>query len=54
MSEERSILVCSKLVTIEDYLKQRDKSKSDFDKFVQKRNASRVTCINTEEDKKRM
>lgn len=47
-------LVCQNLITIDDYLKQRTKSKNDFDEFVQKRNASRVTCINTEEEKKRM
>lgn len=47
-------LVCPNLITIDDYLKQRDKSKNDFDEFVQKRNASRITCINTEEEKKRM
>ena len=54
MNKNETILVRPKLTTLDDYIKQREKSRSDFEKFVEKRNASKVTYFGNTEEKKRM
>ena len=54
MVKNETTLVQPKLVTIEDYVKQREKSLSDFERFVEKRNANRYPIFTSEEEKKRM
>lgn len=53
MKKTETTLVRPKLTTIEDYVKQREKSRSDFEHFVEKRKANKVTYFGAEE-KKRM
>ncbi len=53
MRETKNILVCPKLTTREDYAKQREKSRSDFEQFVEKRNSAKKATY-FEEEKKRM
>ncbi len=52
MGKAMSTLVRPKLKTQEDYIRQREKSKNDFEQFAEKRN--RLTYINNGKEKKRM
>ena len=54
MRRDSATLVCQKLITIEDYRKQRERSEKDFASFVRKRSESRITSIGNAEEKKRM
>ena len=54
MREDSTTLVSQKLITIEDYRKQRERSEKDFACFMRKRSASQITSIENEEEKKRM
>ena len=54
MKRAETTLVRPKLLTLEDYVKQREKSRKDFEKFVEQRNANRVSYFPNQEEKKRM
>lgn len=54
MRKSETTLICPKLTTIEDYVKQREKSRSDFQNFMEKRNANNGNCFSIENEKKRM
>lgn len=54
MKRAETTLVRPKLLTLDDYVKQREKSRKDFEKFVEQRNASRVSYFPNQEEKKRM
>lgn len=54
MEKNEKTLVRPKLTTLEDYIKQRERSLNDFEKFVEQRKASKVTYIGSPEEKKRM
>ena len=54
MEKNEKTLVRPKLTTLDDYIKQRERSLNDFEKFVEQRNASKVTYFEKTEEKKRM
>lgn len=54
MAKTKSTLISPKLITIEDYVKQRKKNRDDFEHFVEKRNAYRTTGISNPEERQRM
>lgn len=54
MEKNETTLVRPKLTTLDDYIKQRERSRNDFEKFVEQRNASKVTLFRSTEEKKRM
>lgn len=39
MRESKTILVCPELTTKEDFAKQRERSRSDFKQFMERRNS---------------
>jgi len=54
MKKTPSALVCPELTTTDDYVKLREKSRNDFEHFVEKRNAARAAYMTSREEKKRM
>lgn len=54
MRESKTVLVCPNLSTKEDFAKQREKSRSDFEQFVERRNSEKVIHYFGMDEKKRM
>lgn len=54
MRGSKTVLLCPNLSTKEDFAKQREKSRSDFEQFVERRNSEKAIHYFGMDEKKRM